>query len=136
MGSGMPSRTLSISADSLGAMLEKTEDTNLAPWSLTRELGPKQPVQGMLPDGQRASQPERVAGPMQTRPCASRHFSGSMWTWCGRLNSVRARSAGLESLRLHSSHRALSGESTAPLAGSLPASMAPTAFMMTFGVGG
>ena len=40
--------------------------------------GPMQPVQGMFPPGHAAAQPARVAGPRQTRPCASRQRSGSM----------------------------------------------------------
>jgi hypothetical protein len=46
-------------------MFEQIEDKIFAPWSRTREVGPKQPVQGILPFVQRAPQPALVAGPIQ-----------------------------------------------------------------------
>jgi len=115
---------------------EQTEDRNFAPWSLIREVGPKQPEQGMLPLTQSAPQPPRVAGPMHTSPWLSRHFSGSTTTWCGRLNSEKARSVGLLSRRGHSSQRAVSGARTVPLGGALPARSAPRASWRSLPVGG
>ena len=108
----------------------------LTPWSRTREVGPKQPVQGMLPVVHWAPQPLRVAGPMQTTPCARKQSSGSASNWCGRLNSVKLTFVGLVFLRGHSSHRAMSGASTEPLGGSLPSSSAVTAALVMLGVGG
>ena len=40
---------LAISFSSFGATLAQSEDRIFAPWSRTRDVGPKQPVQGMLP---------------------------------------------------------------------------------------
>src|SRR5664280_3513257 len=108
----MPASTLLMSPSSFGATLAQMEDMILRPWSRTREVGPKQPVQGMLPVVHWEPQPLRVAGPMQTTPCARKQVSGSASNWCGRLNSVMLRLVGLDFLREHSSHKAISGAST------------------------
>src|ERR1039458_5699653 len=63
----------------------------------------------MLPVVHWAPQPLRVAGPMQTTPWARKQSSGSASNWCGRLNSAMLRFVGLDFLREHSSHGAMSG---------------------------
>src|ERR1039458_6886177 len=136
MGSGMPASTLSMSSSSFGAILAQMEDMILRPWSRTREVGPKQPVQGMLPAVHWQPQPLRVAGPMQTTPFARKQSSGFASNWCGRLNSVMLRFVGLDFLREHSSHRAMSGARTEPLGGSLSSRSAVMAALVRFGVGG
>src|SRR5512136_1872011 len=110
----MPATVWVISFSSLAATLAQMEDRIFAPWSRTREVGPKQPVQGIPPLVQTDSHPPRVAGPMQTIPWVRKHFSGSNFVRCGRLNVVKLRSAGLLALRGHSSHRAISGARTLP----------------------
>ena len=135
-GSGMPSNTRLMSISSFAAMLAQSDESSFAPWSLTREVGPKQPEQGMLPLTQSAPQPPLVAGPQQTRPCASRHFPGSISVSCGRLNSAKLRSAGFVALRGHSSHSAMSGASTLPFGGGSADNSAVSAACVRFGVGG
>src|ERR1035441_5036500 len=90
----------------------------------------------MLPVVHWAPQPLRVAGPMQTTPWARKQSSGSASNWCGRLNSVMLRFVGLDFLREHSSHRAMSGARTEPLGGSLPSRSAVMAAFVRVGVGG
>ena len=119
----------------LAATLAQRDERIFAPWSRTREVGPKQPVQGMPPQVQAASQPARVAGPMQTTPCARKQVSGSMSVRCGRLNSVKLRSAGLVALRWHWSQRAMSGASTLPFGGRLPESRRADGGLGDFGRG-
>ncbi len=99
-------------------------------------MGPMQPVQGMLPPMQAAPQPARVAGPRQTRPCASRHSSGSISTSCGRLNSFTSIVSGFVAARGHSEHSATSGASTAPFSGSVPSTSAVTAALIRWTGGG
>ena len=73
---------------SFGARIDAKAERNLAPWSKTSSIGPMQPRHGMLPSMQRLPQPERVAGPMQMKPWARKHSSGSAMCVAGRLISV------------------------------------------------
>ena len=45
----MPASVFAIPSSSLAATLEAIEDRALAPWSRTREVGPKHPLHGMPP---------------------------------------------------------------------------------------
>jgi hypothetical protein len=78
----------------------------------------------------------RVAGPMHTTPCARKQSSGIQRVWCGRLNSVKRRSAGLAGLRVALVAQGNVRGKHAAFGRQLPASSAPTAALVIAGVGG